>query len=49
MVVAGEDGVTRIVSHRIVDGLAEVVVATASGEQTRRYRTGDGFTWQRVD
>ena len=41
----GVDGVTGIVSHRIVDGLAEVTVTTAAGPEVRRYRsTGYVFT-----
>jgi hypothetical protein len=47
VVRVGDDGATAIVSHRIVDGLAEVTVETADGEQTRRYRT-DGIVWERV-
>jgi hypothetical protein len=47
VVRVGDEGITAIVSHRIVDGLAEVTVETADGEQTRRYRT-DGLFWERV-
>lgn len=43
-----DDAVTEIVSHRIVDGLAEVTVRTAGGEETRRYRNTDGYTWEQV-
>jgi hypothetical protein len=39
VVRVGVDGVSGIVSHRIVDGLAEVTVTTATGQETRRYRS----------
>jgi hypothetical protein len=48
VVVWTDDAVTEIVSHRIVDGLAEVTVRTAGGEETRRYRNTDGYTWEQV-
>ncbi|GEM_PF-2892375 len=43
----GVDGVTGIVSHRIVDGLAEVTVRTAGGEEVRRY-SFDSYRFTRV-
>ena len=39
VVRTGADGVTGVVSHRIVDGLAEVTVTTAAGQEIRRYRS----------
>jgi hypothetical protein len=46
VVRAGVDGVTGIVSHRIVDGLAEVTVTTAVGQEIRRYRS-NGYVFAR--
>jgi hypothetical protein len=42
----GVDGVTGIVSHRIDNGLADVTVTTAAGQEARRYRS-DGFVFTR--
>lgn len=47
MLKAGDDGVTGIVSHTITGGLAEIVVHTATGRRTWRYRS-DGNTLARV-
>ncbi|HCT79728.1 MAG TPA: hypothetical protein DGT23_24820 [Micromonosporaceae bacterium] len=43
----GNDGVTGIVSHRIVDGVAELIVTTRTGQQTWRYRS-NGYTLVRI-
>jgi hypothetical protein len=42
----GDDGVTGIVSHRIVDGLAEIVVQTQAGRKVWHY-SSDGYTLSR--
>ena len=43
----GQDGVTRVVSHRIIDGLAEVTVQTQAGQRIWRY-TSNGQTLTRI-
>jgi hypothetical protein len=42
----GDNGVTGIVSHRIVDGLAEIVVQTHAGRKVWRYAS-NGYTLSR--
>jgi hypothetical protein len=43
----GADGVTGVVSHRIVGGIAEITVQTKTGQQIWRY-TSDGNTLTRL-
>ncbi len=43
----GDEGVTGVESHRIVNGMAEIVVQTKQGQRTWRY-SSNGYTLTRV-